>query len=76
MKKQEFLAKWQSVFASISTNLLAEELEKDITELLQDKDTIESILSNLMSLGLQINDDYQANQMFNQVKKTLNNELD
>lgn len=76
MKKQEFLAKWQSVFASMNCPLLSADLEKDVTALLSDKDTIDSILANLMSTGLEIHNDWQANQMSEQVKRALNNELD
>lgn len=76
MKKQEFLAKWQSVFTSMNCPLLSDEIEKDITELLSDRNTIDSILGNLTSTGLEIHNDWQANQMSEQVKKALNNELD
>jgi hypothetical protein len=76
MKKQEILAKWQSIFASMNAPLLEAEFEKDITELLGDEDTIDSVLANLMSSGLEIHNDLQATQMSEQVRKALNNELD
>jgi hypothetical protein len=84
MKKQELLAKWQSIFASMNTPLLAAEFEKDITSLLSDEETSENIVLDIHIKAMKIDSNVYGLpvgkgfiDMFQEiVVKNLNNELD
>jgi hypothetical protein len=69
VRKQEILAKWQSIFASVNAPLLGAEFEKDITELLSDEEIVNKLITSLHSQVIE-SDTQEL------VKNILNNELD
>ena len=83
MKKQEILAKWQSIFASMNVPLLEAVFEKDITELLSDEETSENIVLDIHIKAMKIDSKVYGLpvgrgfiEMFQEiVTKNLNNEL-